>query len=508
MQEPQEYSSTPTHTGLIPAVLRDIRILQVIAQFVFVVIVVLTFSNLVSRVVSSLEATGQAPNTDFLTTKANFPVAEAPNFTSDDSYADAYIAGFVNTLRVIVIGLVATTILGIFVGIFLLSRNFLTRSIAYVYVEILRNTPILLQIIAWYVIGIFALPPLEEAIVFPQEGKFMIPLASYGFSILAYLVIWYFVRDMRDKTRRGLILRGTALVLVLVNLLGFIQIGSLTEITFKPAFILSIKGAAISQLLPTARFAPWILFVVVGFVIAIVLWVYFGNITETTGRPINRVPRIFLVIIGFMLLGWFVVGLEPTEPNIPLVNEASGEIIAMPYDDAFESGALTIEQELEYTRQPLIYRPPQLNNRGNNVDSGVEISASYLAVWLGLVVYTSAFIAEIVRAGIQAVPYGQIEASRALGVSQSEMLRTIILPQALRVIIPPLGNQYLNLAKNSSLAIAVAYADIYLVTSTIINQSGQSVTGIMMIMLSYLLISLVISVIVNLINQRFQLVTR
>ena len=125
-----------------------------------------------------------------------------------------------------------------------------------------------------------------------------------------------------------------------------------------------------------------------------------------------------------------------------------------------------------------------------------------------MVIYTSAFIAEIVRAGIQAVPKGQLEASRALGISQGEMLRLIILPQALRVIIPPMGNQYLNLAKNSSLAIAVSYTDIYQVTNTIINQSGQSVTGILMIMLAYLVISLSISLLMNLLNQRYQLVTR
>jgi len=124
------------------------------------------------------------------------------------------------------------------------------------------------------------------------------------------------------------------------------------------------------------------------------------------------------------------------------------------------------------------------------------------------VVYTSAFIAEIVRAGIQAVPGGQVEASKAVGLSQSDMLRLIVLPQALRVIIPPMGNQYLNFAKNSSLAIAVSYTDIFQVTNTIINQSGQSVTGIIMVMLAYLFISLVISFMMNFINQRFQLVTR
>ena len=165
-------------------------------------------------------------------------------------------------------------------------------------------------------------------------------------------------------------------------------------------------------------------------------------------------------------------------------------------------------KKLEYTRQPLLYRPPKLDRRGRNIETGIEILPPYLAVLIGLVIYTSAFIAEIVRAGIQAVPKGQLEASRALGLSQGEMLRRIVLPQALRVIIPPLGNQYLNLSKNSSLAIAVSYTDIYRVTDTIINQSGQSIPGILMILVAYLFISLCISLMMNLVNQRFQLVTR
>jgi general L-amino acid transport system permease protein len=140
--------------------------------------------------------------------------------------------------------------------------------------------------------------------------------------------------------------------------------------------------------------------------------------------------------------------------------------------------------------------------------SGSQITPEYMALLLGLVVYTAAFIAEIVRAGILAVPRGQIEAARALGLSTNQTLRVIILPQALRVIIPPLGNQYLNLAKNSSLAVAVAYADLVLVTTTIMNQSGQSVTGITMIMLTYLALSLIIAAAINLVNRRFQIVTR
>jgi general L-amino acid transport system permease protein len=159
-----------------------------------------------------------------------------------------------------------------------------------------------------------------------------------------------------------------------------------------------------------------------------------------------------------------------------------------------------------YSSSPLILARPV--RQGLRFATGTEVSPEFMALFLGLSIYTSAFIAEIVRAGIQAVPHGQIEAARALGLTQSQTLRMIVLPQALRVIIPPLGNQYLNLTKNSSLAIAIGFADFYQIATTVMNQSGQSVTGISVVMLAYLTLSLTISGGANWVNRRFQLVTR
>jgi general L-amino acid transport system permease protein len=184
----------------------------------------------------------------------------------------------------------------------------------------------------------------------------------------------------------------------------------------------------------------------------------------------------------------------------------------MTVPDADAAGLLTRADEQAYSQSPLLYIPPvqRISPAGivSGLESGLEITPAYTALLVGLVIYTAAFVAEIVRAGILAVPPGQLEAARALGLSTSQTLTIVILPQALRVIIPPLGNQYLNLSKNSSLAVAVAYADIVLVTQTIMNQSGQSVTGIVMIMLTYLAISLLIAAFTNIVNRRFQLVTR
>jgi len=493
---------------LLPAVFRDGRILQGIAQILFVLIVVVVMNDLGTRINSALESTNQAPNFEFLQNRAGFDIADSGSYSPSDSYIDAFRVGFINTLRVVIIGLIATTIIGILVGIFLLSRNFLLRSISRAYVEALRNTPVLLQIFAWFFIVIFALPPQQESFAFPQEGIRSLPLLQYAISLLILFFIWQYSANLRRPILRATLRQGSLIVLLLVNVLGIVFVGTGTPIEFRPGMYISIKGVALFELIPSAMFGIWMVFVVIGIVVAAALWRYYSYLTETTGQPIPKTGIATAVFFSFLFLGWLVVGMRPTPATVPVYDPNADSIIELPYDDAFESGLLSIEQELEYTRQPLLYRPPILDRRGRNIETGIEISPSYLAVFLGLVVYTSAYIAEIVRAGIQAVPKGQVEAARALGLSQGDMLRLIVLPQALRVIIPPLGNQFLNLAKNSSLAIAVSYTDIYQVTNTIINQSGQSVTGILMVLLAYLFISLCISLMMNLVNQRYQLVTR
>jgi general L-amino acid transport system permease protein len=143
-----------------------------------------------------------------------------------------------------------------------------------------------------------------------------------------------------------------------------------------------------------------------------------------------------------------------------------------------------------------------------NFSGGWLLTNNFQALLLGLTLYTAAFIAEAVRSGIQAVPHGQIEAATSQGFTRGQQLRLIVLPQALRVTIPPLINQYLNLTKNSSLAIAVAYPDLFNVSQTIGNQTGQSIQILMMVMVTYLAMSLTISLIMNVVNQRMQIKER
>jgi general L-amino acid transport system permease protein len=156
---------------------------------------------------------------------------------------------------------------------------------------------------------------------------------------------------------------------------------------------------------------------------------------------------------------------------------------------------------------PFLLTLPQVTNNAQ-FQGGLVISPEFSTLLLGLVIYTASFIAEIVRAGIQSVPKGQVEAAQALGLKPGRIMQMVVLPQALRVIIPPLTSQYLNLAKNSSLAVAVGYPDMYFVASTTFNQTGRVVEVMLIIMVTYLTISLLISLLMNLYNRTVQLKER
>jgi general L-amino acid transport system permease protein len=145
---------------------------------------------------------------------------------------------------------------------------------------------------------------------------------------------------------------------------------------------------------------------------------------------------------------------------------------------------------------------------GLNFKGGLRLTPEFATLLFGLVVYTGAFIAEIVRAGIQSVPRGQNEAARSLGLTAGQTMRLVVFPQALRVIVPPLTSQYLNLAKNSSLAIAIGYPDLFSIAGTIFNQTGAAVEIIMIMMISYLSMSLFTSLLMNIYNTRIKLVER
>jgi general L-amino acid transport system permease protein len=335
----------------------------------------------------------------FLDEPAGFAIGEGPvPYTPSDSYLWAFGAGLANTLRAAAVGIVLATIIGTLVGIGRLSRNVLVRGACTAYVEVLRNIPLLLQLLAWYLVATELLPeataPIHLAphVYLSKEGlQFPVP-------------VWA---------------RGWALALA--------------------AFPVGLLGA-------------WALF----------RWA--RSRRERTGHTPQVLWPALLVAVGVPAAAWAAGG-APREFDLP-------EITTF------------------------------------NVAGGLGMTPEFLTLVFGLATFTAAYIAEIVRSGILAVPRGQTEAAAAIGLSPRRTLRLVVLPQALRVIVPPLTSQFLNLTKNSSLAVAIGYPDVVSIANTAINQNGQALECILLIMSVYLSINLVTAIGMGFYNRRVALVER
>ncbi|MCL4237404.1 MAG: ABC transporter permease subunit [Anaerolineae bacterium] len=380
---------------------RDIRYIQAFLQIVFLIAVVAFGYTLIHNLVSNLadnrmaitfKAFDRPFGTNISEGTSNFDPATTSNW-------EALWIGFRNTLRVVAIGLVGTTILGVLIGIGRLSSNFLVRLVANFYIEVFRNTPLLVQL--------------------------------------------YFIY-------RGLRVTMPERVQDSIKLPG-------------PVFV---NRRAINFPLIEGTDTAWLFYLLfgIGLAVGIGLWVWRLRVQDRTGQPASVLRWFVPTILLFGAVGWLVAG-----------------------------GPFSIQN-------------PELKRF--NFEGGDKLSMEYLTLTLGLILYTAAFVADIVRAGIQAVPHGQIEAARAQGFSGGQTLRLIVLPQALRLIIPPLGNQYLNLAKNSSLGVAIGFFDVYNIASIISNQTGQSVAVFAVMMAIYLGLSLTISVVMNAVNYSMRLRSR
>ena len=244
--------------------------------------------------------------------------------------------------------------------------------------------------------------------------------------------------------------------------------GNVTALTLPGPTYVSNRGVAMPWPRTSETFGAWAPYLLGAIAVAVVLWLLRRRGVQQTGRPSFNL----LWVVGAFLLvcaaGWLLVPGHPFYMDIPALTGAKVLRIA----------------------------------------GGTYLSPEYAALLFGLIVYTGAFIAEVVRAGIMAVPYGQTEAARSQGFSEMLILRLIVLPQALRVIIPPLISQYLNLTKNSSLAIGIAFLDVYAVANTMLNQSGRVLEVFLMLMAFYLTTSLTISALMNYVNRRMQIVER
>jgi general L-amino acid transport system permease protein len=378
----------------------DKEVQAIFWQVVVVGLVVALGAYLVRNTMVNLETRQIHTGYDFLTRESGFDIAESLiPYTAANTYGRALFVGFLNTLHVAVIGVALATILGIFVGIGTLSKNWLLARITAGYIHFLRNIPVLLQIILWYTLMIN-----ERFLPGPREAE---PFLG------TYL------------TQRGI---------------------------YFPV--------------PTAH-AGWL--------------------AALAGLGLG-------VVAAWGIARWAKRRQELTGAQFPTFWTGAAAIVLLPATAWAAFGA------------PTEFSSPEL--RGFNIAGGGRITPEFVAVLFGLTVYTSAFIGEIVRAGILSVPKGQTEAARALGLKEGVILRKVTLPQALRVIIPPLTSQYLNLTKNSSLSVAVGYPDLVSAANTQINQTGQAIEGISIIMIVYLSISLATAAAMNWYNKKKQLVER
>ncbi len=369
-------------------------------QILVIAIVIAAGVFIINNTLYNLEKQGIASGFGFLNTTAGFAIiTHLIEYSEESTYGRVFFVGLLNTILISFIGVIIATVLGFIIGVARLSNNWIIAKIATVYIEIIRNIPLLLQIFFWY------------------------------FGVLRQL----------PGPKQSIDVFGT--------------------------FFLNNRGVYSPNPIPEAGFS--------------LVWI------------------ALLVGIGatFFVQRWAHKRQDATGQQFPVFYTALGLIIGLPVLVFLFSG------------MPLHFDYPEL--KGFNYRGGLVLTPEFICLLLALSFYTAAFIAEIVRAGIMAVSHGQTEAAHALGLRNGPTLRLVIIPQALRVIIPPLTSQYLNLTKNSSLAVAIAYPDLVSVFGgTTLMQTGQAVEILAMTMGVYLTLSLLISAFMNWYNKKMALVER
>lgn len=379
---------------------REQKYRQLLIQFLVMVTVLSLLGFFVSNTLNNLELLGRDVGYDFLFTPSSYDINQhLIEYSSRSTHLRATVVGIINTLLVAFFGILLATVIGFVAGVMRLSSNFLVNKITYIFVEAMRNVPLLLWILLWHGVIVHSLPHPKQAF------------------------------------------------------------------NFSDTFFLSSRGFYVPK--PLLEPAFW--FVVIAMIAAIVGAVFIARharrVQEETGKIIPKIWINTALIVIVPVLAFFIVG-SPAE--------------------------------LEYA----VFK-------GFNFKGGLVLTPEFVALTFALGIYTGAFIAEIVRAGILAVSKGQTEASYSLGLKPNWTLRLVILPQALRVIVPPLISQYLNLTKNSSLAIAVGYMDIVATIGGIsLNQTGRALECMSIVLSLYLTISLLISAFMNWYNKKIKLVER
>jgi general L-amino acid transport system permease protein len=358
-------------------------------QILFVAVLAWIAYEIVANARSNLEAQRITSGFGFMSNTAGFDVSQALiPYSGSDTYTRVFFVGLLNTLLVAVIGIFFATIIGFLVGLGRLSPNWLLSRVAGAYVELIRNLPLLFQILFWYLAVLATLPNPRQSI----------------------------------------------------SLFG--------------SFFLSNRGFVIPKPIGHEGLSAFVIAIVIAIAASLALRSYARRLLFQSGRLLRIWPYVLGLLIGLPLLTALVFG------------------------------------------KPVTFEIPEL--KGFNFSGGSRVIPEFVALTVALSTYTAAFIAEIVRAGVLSVHKGQMEAGSSLGLSRGSTLRLIVVPQALRVILPPLTNQYLNLTKNSSLAVGIGYPDLFSVfAGTTLSQTGQAIEIIAITMGVYLLISLVTSAIMS-----------
>lgn len=376
----------------------DPRIRAIFYQLLVVAFVLIGGWILVSNTMANLARLGVASGFGFLERPSGFDIGQTLiDYSAASTFGRAFLVGFLNTIVVAVVGIVLATIIGFTMGIARLSHNWLVSTLATIYVEVVRNIPLLLQLLLVYVVIVHALPQ-------PRESA-----------------------------------------------------------TLLDALLLNTSGLFVPKPVPQDGFGVFAIVTLLALAAIPILLRWAAKVRERTGQSVRTLPWV-LGLLALIVLVYFVMG-RPLLWDLPVMGK---------------------------------FRP----------SGGMQINPEFVALVLGLSIYTGAFITEIVRSGILSVSKGQWEAAGSLGLSRGQTLRFIVVPQALRVIIPPQTNQYLNLTKNSSLAVAIGYPDFFAIAGTINNQTGQAVEVVAITMGVYLLLSLVTSYFMNWYNARMALVER
>ncbi len=500
---------------------RNGTVLKWTAQLAVLFGVILFFLLLGRRAFDNFAASGTTFNWEWITDPSDFLVREGIDL-DPDSGIRAITVGAINTLRVAITGIFAATILGTLVGVGRLSNNWIVSKIATIYIETIRNIPLLVQIFFWQAL-VISLPGLGAEDI----GTYWFKASNKGFGLawthwdggffpwLVFIAVGLIAARYVGHRRRlhqeetgqpantG---RWSTLTFLAFAVVGWFAWPILFWVEPILAWIADVIESVPSILIPI---------VLAGASLFGAVW-WIRNFFESRRTPAGfgkltdddwfRV--IFAGITGVVLAGlaFAVSGLSMTTVAGEVLNMA--DLVRLGISNFFDwlgrGFAADGGQPLEFSKASVI----QSGNFVQYGDTGVVLTVPFFSIWWSVTLYTAAFIAEIVRGGILAVPKGQSEASMAMGFKRSQYLRLIILPQAFRIILPPMGNQYLNLFKNTSLGVAVAYVEIVSVGTTLYNKNGQTLPIVLVWMAFFLTGSLLISSVVNYYNRKLKLVER